>query len=64
MRTMLIVGLVVLNLGLAATAVAMRSAPASSEARLFPCCQDDGRAAYCCGDCCWMPRGCSDCRPN
>lgn len=64
MRAMLIVGLVVLNLALAATAVAMRSAPASSEVGLFPCCRGDGRAAYCCDDCCWMPRGCSDCRPN
>lgn len=60
MRTMLIAGLVILNLALAATAVAMRSAPASLETGLFPCC----KAAYCCDGCCWMPRGCSDCTPN
>ena len=54
MRTILIVGLIIVNVALAAASFAR--APAAQPYGTSPwrdCCKGDERGAYCCRDCCF-----------
>ncbi len=65
MRRILIAGLTVLNVALAAAAfVPVRTQPAPN-GFWHDCCRGDGPEAYCCRDCCFLGAGCDySCRPN
>ena len=65
MRTILIVGLIILNVALAAAVFA--PTPAARPYGTSPwrdCCKSDERGAYCCRDCCLMGPGCGSCGQN
>ena len=63
MRSIMIVGLIVLNVVLAAAVFA--TAQRQPVTSLWEdCCKDAGPGAYCCRNCCFLGSGCGGCMPN
>lgn len=65
MRTVLIAGLIILNVALAAAVFAPAPAARPHETSLWrDCCKGGERGGYCCRNCCFMGDGCHGCGQN
>lgn len=63
MRSILVVGLIILNVALA-TAIFAPAAQTPGTELWKSCCRGAGPQTYCCQNCCFLGAGCEDCVRN